>query len=77
MVSYVFVRMRKEDYERLINQKKIPMQQEIRNLINNNSFNLKNPDFFKIVSRSTIDLGEDYQRKLLGSIKFKGAKFSI
>lgn len=68
--SYVWVRIRREDYEKIINTKKTPMEQDIKN-ITGKAIKIKNTQLFKIAANSTWDLGQDFQHKIIGAVKIK------
>lgn len=68
--QYVWVRIRKEDYEKMINNKKIPMEEDLRK-ITGKQIKIKNTQLFKIAANSVWDLGENYQYKIFKAIKIK------
>lgn len=73
---YVFVRMRKEDYDKIINTKKTPMEQDIKN-ITGKSIKIKTIQLFKIAANSTWDLGQDYQHKIISAVKIKKGNLKL
>ena len=73
---YVWVRIRKEDQEKIVNTKKIPMEQEIKQLTGKYK-EIKNPQLFKIAANSTWDLGINYQNKIIGAVKIKKGDLRI
>lgn len=68
--SYVWVRIRKEDFEKIINTKKIPIENDLRKIIGKKII-LKNTQLFKIAANATWDLGENFQRKIIGAVRIK------
>jgi len=74
--KYILVRMRREDYDRMVNTKKLPIEQDLKN-ITGKTFKLSNPQLFKIASISTWDLGAEFQNKLVKSVKLKRGGFKL
>jgi|TARA_R100001530_G_scaffold45489_1_gene34295 hypothetical protein len=74
---YQWVRMRKEDYEKIVRTKKQPIQNEIRMLMNKPDFNLKDTQLFRLAAASVWDLGDNYKEKISRTIKRKGGGFKI
>lgn len=70
MVKYVWVRIRKEDYDKIVNTKKIPMEQDIK-AITGKPINIKNTQLFKIAANATWDLGKDFQGKIIKAVRIK------
>lgn len=68
--QYIMVRIRKEDYDRIVSTKKIPMEQDIFK-ITGKEINIKNTQLFKIAANATWDLGENFQQKIIGSVRIK------
>lgn len=74
--KYVFVRIRKEDYEKIIQTKKIPIQQDLKKLTGKN-ISLGNPQLFKIAANSVWDLGENFQNKIIKAVKFRKGQIRL
>lgn len=70
MVKYVWVRIRREDFEKILRTKKEPMEQEIRN-ITGKVIKIKNTQLFKIAANATWDLGHDFRNKIIGAVRIK------
>lgn len=70
MVKYKWVRMKKEDYEKIIQTKKVPLEEDVRR-ITGKVIDIKNPQLFTIAANAVWDLGGDYQSKIIGAIKIK------
>jgi len=68
--KYVFVRMRRADFEKIINEKKIPMEQDLRKMTGK-KINIKNTQLFNIAANCTWDLGTNFANKIIGSVKVK------
>lgn len=68
--KYVMVRMRREDFDRLVNQKKIPMERDVSAIIGK-EFKIKNIDLFRIASTAEWDLGKNFANKIIGSVRVK------
>lgn len=68
--QYVFVRMRRSDFDKIMNEKKKPMEQELR-MITGKHVKIKNIQLFNIAANSSWDLGLNANRKLVNSIKLK------
>lgn len=68
--KYVFVRMRREDFEKIIKEKKLPMEQDLKDILGK-PIKIKNTQLFKIAANSTWDLGGDVQHQLLKGIRIK------
>lgn len=64
------VRIRKQDYEKLINTKKILIENDIKKITGIN-VKLSSSQMFEIAANSTWDLGENYQHKILKVFKKK------
>ena len=73
---YVFVRMRREDFEKIIKEKKAPMEQDLREIMGK-PIKIKNIQLFRIAANSTWDLGEDYQHKIIRAVKLKRGNLKI
>ena len=69
MVKYVWVRIRKEDFDKIVQTKKIPIQKDLKALTGK-SINLKNTQLFKIAANSTWDLGKNFQG-IIKAVKIK------
>lgn len=67
---YVFVRMRKEDFEKIIKEKKIPMEQDLKQIVGK-PIKIKNTQLFKIAANSTWDLGADFQNRIINAVRIK------
>lgn len=74
--KYVFVRMRRADFEKIINEKKIPMEQDLRKMTGK-KINIKNTQLFNIAANCTWDLGGDFQKKIIGSVRIKKKDLNI
>lgn len=70
VAKYVFVRMRKADFDRIIKEKKVPMEQDLKMIVGK-PIKIKNTQLFSIAANSTWDLGEEYQGKIFKAIKIK------
>lgn len=68
--GYVFVRMRKVDFEKIMRDKKGPMEQDLR-AITGKTIKIKNTQLFSIAANSTWDLGEAFNNKLIKAVKIK------
>jgi len=73
---YVFVRMRKEDFEKIIKEKKVPMEQDLQDIMGK-PVKMKLTQLFKIAANSTWDLGNNYQNKMFHAIKIKRGKLNL
>lgn len=67
---YIFVRMRKEDFEKIIREKKIPMEQDLKAMAGK-EIKIKNTQLMKIAANATWDLGADFQHKIINAVKLK------
>lgn len=76
MVKYVWVRVRREDFEKIIQNKKIPIERDLR-MITGKQIKISNPQLFKIAANSVWDLGEDFQGKIIKAIRFKKGDLKI
>lgn len=68
--KYVFVRMRREDFDKIINEKKLPMEQDLKEIMGK-PITIKNTQLFKIAANATWDLGGDFQSKIINAVKLK------
>lgn len=68
--KYVMVRVPKQAFERMINEKKIPIEQEVKALTGKD-FELKNTDLMKLASKAVWDFGDNYEQKIIGTLKVK------
>lgn len=68
--KYVFIRMRREDYERMIDTKKIPMERELRQMVGKKIV-IKNTQLMNIAANSVWDLGSNFQSKMIKAIRVK------
>jgi hypothetical protein len=75
-ISYVFVRMRKEDFEKIIKEKKVPMEQDLKEIMGK-PIKIKTTQLFKIAANCTWDLGQNYQNNLFHAIKIKKGKLNL
>lgn len=73
---YIFVRMRREDFEKIVKEKKLPMEQDLKE-ITGKPIHIKNIQLFRIAANSTWDLGEDYQHKIIRAIKLKRSNLNL
>ncbi len=73
---YVFVRMRRVDFEKMINEKKIPMEQDLKQMTGK-TIKIKNTQLMKIAANSTWDLGKDFQNKIIGAVRIKKNKLKF
>lgn len=71
--QYVFVRMKRRDFDKIMNEKKKPMEQELK-MITGKTIKIKNTQLFNIAANSSWDLGVNANRKLVDSIKLKRRK---
>lgn len=62
--------MRKEDFDRIMQTKKAPIEADLRRLTGK-KINLKNTQLFKIASFSVWDLGTNFQDKIIGAVRVK------
>lgn len=67
---YVFVRMRKEDFDKIVKEKKVPMEKDLK-MIMGKPIKIKTTQLFKIAANSTWDLGENFQGKIIKAVKLK------
>lgn len=70
---YVWVRIRKEDFEKIVKEKKIPMEQDLR-MILGKPIKIKNTELFRLAANSTWDLGANFQTQMLNAIQIKRRK---
>jgi hypothetical protein len=70
---YVFVRIKRDDFNKIMKEKKLPMEQDLQ-AITGKIIKLKNTQIFSIAANSTWDLGEEFQGILLKGIKLKKIK---
>lgn len=68
--KYVFVRMRKEDFEKIVKEKKIPMEQDLRKLTGK-ELKITNTQLFKIAANSTWDFNTQFGPKMFKLMKLK------
>lgn len=68
--SYIWVRIRKEDFEKIVTTKREPIEQYLLKLTGK-PIKIKNTQLFKIAANSTWDLGNNYQKKIIGAIRVK------
>lgn len=68
--KYIFVRVRRVDFEKMIKEKKVPMEQDLERMTGK-PIKIKNTQLFKIAANSTWDLGTDFQRKIIGAVRIK------
>jgi len=74
--QYVFIRMRKEDYEKMINTKKIPMQQDLK-LITGKNIEIKITQLMNIAANATWDLGSNFKNKIIGAVRIKKSDLKL
>lgn len=74
--KYVFVRMDKVDFDKIIKEKKIPMEQDLRGLMGK-PIKIKNIQLFKICANCTWELGGDIENKLFRGIRIKKGDVKI
>lgn len=69
--QYVFVRVPKEDYDKIIQEKKIPMEQDLKQIMGK-PIKIKDTQLFgRIAANATWDLGNDFQTKIINAVKIK------
>lgn len=66
--KYVFVRMRKADFEKIVREKKVPMEQDLKKLTGK-SIKIPNTQLFNIAANSTWDFNTDFATKMFKLIK--------
>lgn len=71
--KYVFVRMKREDFEKIIQEKKIPMEQDLKEMMGK-PIKIKNTQLFKIAANATWDLGADFQDRIIKAVKINRGK---
>jgi len=76
VVRYVHIRMRKEDYDRMMATKKVPIEADLRR-ITGKKINLKNTQLMKIAANSVWDLGANFQHKIIGAVRIKKGDLKI
>lgn len=74
--KYIFVRIRREDYEKMINTKKIPIERELKQLTGK-TIQLKNTQLFSIAANSVWDLGANFQNKIIGAVRIKKSDLKL
>lgn len=73
---YVLVRMRRSDYEKIMNTKRKPMEDDLKKIVGKN-IKIKDIDVFSIAANSVWDLGADYQGKIFKAIKLKKPTYNL
>lgn len=73
---YVFVRMRREDFEKIVKEKKVPMEQDLREILGKPT-KIKITQLFKIAANSTWDLGQNFDQKIIRAVKIKRGNLRI
>lgn len=68
--QYKLVRIRLKDYEKMMREKKEPMEQDLREAFGKN-IKIKDIQFFHIIANNTLDLGSNFAHKIIGAIKIK------
>jgi len=68
--KYVFLRMRRVDYEKMVNTKRVPIEQDLF-MMTGKKITIKNTQLLKLAANATWDLGKDFQRKIIGAVKVK------
>lgn len=68
--KYVFVRMRREDFDKIMKEKKEPMEKDLREIMGK-TIKIKNTQLFRIAANSVWDLGGEYQHKMIRAIRIK------
>lgn len=76
MTKYILVRMRRSDFEKIMETKKKPMEDDLRKLTGKN-VKLKIIDVFSIASNAVWDLGSGYQNKIIKTVKLKKPNFRL
>lgn len=74
--KYVFVRMRKADFEKIVNEKKIPIEQDLSKMAGK-VIKIKNPQLFRLASEATWDFGTDFEHKFTKAIKLDKRRFRL
>lgn len=74
--GYVMVRVRREDYEKLMSSKKVPMEQDLK-AITGKSIKIKNTQLMKIAANAVWDLGDNFQDKIIGAVRIKKKDLKI
>jgi len=74
--QYVFVRIRREDFEKIVNTKKVPIQNDLKRLTGK-KIEIKNTQLFKIAANATWDLGQDFQNKIIKAVRIKKKDLKI
>lgn len=67
---YIWVRIRREDYEKMVNTKRIPIEKDLTRLTGK-TIKIKNTQLMKIAANSVWDLGADFQHKIIGAVRIK------
>lgn len=73
---YVLVRMRRSDFDKIMQTKKKPIEQDLQKIVGK-KINIKNIDMFTIAANSVWDLGSNYQGKIIRAVKIKKPNFKI
>ena len=69
--KYVFVRVPKEFYDKIIREKKVPMEQDLKEIVGK-PIKIKDTQLFgRIAANATWDLGGDFQTKIINAVKIK------
>jgi len=62
--------MRREDFDKIIQTKKIPMEDDIETIIGK-KIKIKNTQLFNIAANSVWDLGENFQNRIIKAVRIK------
>lgn len=74
--SYKWVRMRKEDYDKIVNHKKRAMEEDLR-MISGKQIKIKDTQIFKIAANSTWEIGDSLERNIRKSIVPKKGRLKL
>lgn len=66
--KYVFVRMRREDFQKIVREKKVPMEQDLKRLTGK-TIKIPNTQLFSIAANSVWDFGTSFQAKMFKLMK--------
>lgn len=74
--QYVFVRMRKEDFDKIVQTKKIPMEQDMQRIVGK-KIKIKTTQLFNIAANSVWDLGDNFQHRIIKAVRVKRGDLKI
>lgn len=67
---YKFVRIRLEDYNKIVNEKKATIEHDLHSLTGK-KIKIKDTQLFSIAANSVWDLGEAFQTKIIKAVRIK------